>query len=187
MYDKNFLLDLIKSYLEKEKKISAKELTDTFAVIYNQLFDYDQLTEQEQEAFNKFSDVVDRFSDFKEDFIKYPNVYTTEEDLRKNSLKLLSEVKSDPLDKLYLWKMINQLHEGKTSPELFSEKFIKIFEKEVNQKEFSEEECQDFWELDALAEEVLDDFKKNRNSQLAKGTQEQLFRKVDEILVKYNH
>ena len=72
-----------------DNKIDIKAFCKDFTRIFDLEIDYDELSEEEEKAFDKLSPITARFSAFEEDFIKYPKVYFSEHDVRAEVKKIL--------------------------------------------------------------------------------------------------
>lgn len=83
--DKRRLYQLMNMYLSDT--ISSKVFCDEFYYSYDLEVSDDDLTEFEQKAFSELSKISDRFSEFEEDLVKYPDTYYNEEELRKKIIE----------------------------------------------------------------------------------------------------
>jgi len=79
--DKQKLYWLIDEYLSN--KINAVTFCDEFYYCFDLAIDMSVLTDQERSLFLELSDVVGRFSAYKEDFENHPGVYYSELDLNE--------------------------------------------------------------------------------------------------------
>ena len=73
MTKREWLWRLIRSLLDGQ--VSIITFCNDFTRIYNLEIDYDELTEEEHLAFGELCTIAGRFSEFEEDFAKYPGVY----------------------------------------------------------------------------------------------------------------
>lgn len=82
-----WLLDLYKN-----NKINTNEFCSEFHVTYDHDLDYEDLTSIEDELFEDLSRSASRFSERDEDHILYPNVYSTEYEVRSKIQRILTEL-----------------------------------------------------------------------------------------------
>ena len=73
MNDKRRLYQLINMYLTNE--ITGKSFCDEFYRSYDLGIDINSLTDVEEVAFAELSTITDRFSEFEEDYIRYPKFF----------------------------------------------------------------------------------------------------------------
>ena len=72
-----------------DNRINIETFCRNFTRIFDLEIDYDTLSEEEEEAFDKLSTIAARFSAFEEDLVKYPNVYSSEHDVKTEAKKIL--------------------------------------------------------------------------------------------------
>lgn len=72
-----------------DNKIDVKVFCRDFTRIFDLEIDYDELSEEEEKAFDRLSTMTARFSAFEEDFIKYPKVYFSEHNVKAEINKIL--------------------------------------------------------------------------------------------------
>ena len=89
--DKRRIYELIDMYLNE--KIDAPTFCYEFYFSYDLELDHKLLTEDEYKAFYELSQTTSRFSEFKEDFEKYPGVYRTKEELKQKITQTKHELK----------------------------------------------------------------------------------------------
>ncbi len=87
MTKREWLWRLIRSLLDGQ--VSIITFCNDFTRIYNLEIVYDELTEEEHLAFGELCTIAGRFSEFEEDFAKYPGVYYSEAEVRKQAKKVL--------------------------------------------------------------------------------------------------
>ncbi len=83
--DKRRLYQLMDLFLEEQ--ITASFFCNEFYYSYDLEIDNETLSKVEQLAFSDLSSVSSRFSQFNEDFEKYPGVYYNETQLRKKIIE----------------------------------------------------------------------------------------------------
>lgn len=89
MYDKNDkrrIYQLISMYIEK--KIDEETFCNDFLSSYDLYLDYETLSEEEYEAFSELGKIASRFSEYEEDIIKYPGLYSTKESLNQKIVEI---------------------------------------------------------------------------------------------------
>jgi hypothetical protein len=89
--DKRRIYQLIEMYLAE--KIDEAAFCSDFVPSYDLELDYDTLTEEEHSAFSELGKVASRFSEFEEDIKKYPGIYFTKEELKKNIIETKEKLK----------------------------------------------------------------------------------------------
>jgi len=65
------------------RRIDARTFCNEYYYCYDLELDSDLLDNKEKKAFAELSIVVNRFSEFEEDLLKYPGTYFTEKQLRE--------------------------------------------------------------------------------------------------------
>lgn len=90
--DKRRLYWLIDQYLSH--KIDVSTFSNEYHSCYDVDLDIDILSGSEHKIFSDLSMVAGRFSPFEEDHQKYPGVYYTEEELRKEILNAKKSLKN---------------------------------------------------------------------------------------------
>ncbi len=85
--NKNYLHELIQLF--QDKKVDSKIFCDLFCESYNKELDFELLAEDEYQRFRELSKVVSRYTPFKEEQIKYPDIYYNDDDLQ-NAIKVFS-------------------------------------------------------------------------------------------------
>lgn len=96
MYDKNDkrrLYQLMDMYLTKF--ITAPIFCDEFYYSYDLEIDFDTLTKLEHETFSELSAISSRFSQFEDDLKNYPEVYYSEDELRKKIIETKEKLKDE--------------------------------------------------------------------------------------------
>jgi len=83
--DKRWIYQLIDMYLSD--KINESTFCHEFYCSFDLELDYDTLMEDEYKAFYELSEITIRFSEFEEDFKKYPGTYYTKEELKKKIIE----------------------------------------------------------------------------------------------------
>lgn len=86
MTDRQKLWMLIQNLIKGKIKIA--DFCNDFVIAYNLETNYDELSEEEHLAFHELNTTAARFSEFEEDFVKYPNVYYSEDDVRAEAKKV---------------------------------------------------------------------------------------------------
>lgn len=89
--DKRRLYQLMDLFLKKQ--ITAPVFCDEFYYSYDLEIDIETLSKEEQLAFSELSQVSSRFSQFKEDFEKYPGVYNNEDELKQKIIETKETLK----------------------------------------------------------------------------------------------
>lgn len=79
--EKDRLYWLIDQYLSN--KIDAWKFCDEFFILYNINLDFNELSVFELSVFDKLDDIVSRYTNVKEDLIKYPNAYYDDKKLKQ--------------------------------------------------------------------------------------------------------
>jgi len=80
---KKKLYILLKKYIDDE--INTVNFCEEFSITYDLKIDHDQFSVEEGKIFKILSTYVDRHSPFEEDFIKHPNVYYTDQEIREKA------------------------------------------------------------------------------------------------------
>lgn len=93
--DKRRLYQLMDMFLAKQ--LSASVFCDEFYYSYDLEIDYDTLTPEEYTAFSELKKVSGRFSQFDEDFEKYPGVYYNEAELKQKIIETKEKLKEQSL------------------------------------------------------------------------------------------
>ncbi|MBS4169096.1 hypothetical protein [Parachlamydia sp. AcF125] len=94
--DKRRIYALIDLYLSGN--IDEPKFCEEFHSSYNLELDYDSLTDEEQEAFASLGEVTGRFSEFAEDHLKYPGIYYTKEELRRQISETRKKLGRGPIE-----------------------------------------------------------------------------------------
>lgn len=85
--DKRRLYQLMDLFLKEQ--ITTPVFCDEFYYSYDLEIDIETLSKEEQLAFSELSQVLSRFSQFKEDHEKYPNSYFTEVEIREKIIETI--------------------------------------------------------------------------------------------------
>ena len=88
--DKHRLYWLMDQYLLG--KINAWSFCDEYYTLYNLSIEPQDLTDLEQYVFNELDEIVSRFTDEKEDLIKYSGVYYDEDTLKQKVFETKSKL-----------------------------------------------------------------------------------------------
>lgn len=83
--DKRRIYQLIEMYLSN--KINESTFCYEFYCSYDLELNYESLLEDEYQAFYELSEITSRFSEFENDFKKYPGVYYTNEELSRKIIE----------------------------------------------------------------------------------------------------
>ena len=86
MTEKEKLYYLVREY--SKGNYNTKVFCDEFSNIYNVEIDYAILNEVERQYFSNLCEITDRFSEY-EDELQIPNMYYSEEDVRKAVERLM--------------------------------------------------------------------------------------------------
>jgi hypothetical protein len=68
-------------HMYKSKKIDIDTFCNEFHITYSHYLDKKEINEKERILFSKLAYDSARFSEFEEDHVKYPTVYSTEKDI----------------------------------------------------------------------------------------------------------
>lgn len=79
--EKDRLYWLIEQYLSN--KVDAWKFCNEFFTLYNINLDLNKLSVFELSVFDKLDDIVSRYTNVKEDLIKYPNAYYNDKTLKQ--------------------------------------------------------------------------------------------------------
>ena len=71
---------LLEMYIED--KINTVNFSNNFTIIYSQDTDYSQLDDERNQLYGELHLMTARFSPYREDFEKYPNVYYSKDEIR---------------------------------------------------------------------------------------------------------
>ena len=83
--NKRIIYYLIFEYLSG--KIDESTFCGEFHFSYDLELNYNELTDEEYKAFHELVEVSGRFSEYKEDFKKFPGIYYTREELRQKIIE----------------------------------------------------------------------------------------------------
>ena len=99
--DKRTIYYLIIEYLPG--KIDESTFCNEFHCSYDLELNYNDLTDEEYKAFHELGDVSGRFSEYEEDFKKFPGVFFTRKELRQKVLETKTKLSK------YFIEFINDL------------------------------------------------------------------------------
>lgn len=83
--DKRRIYELIEMYLQG--KIDAWNFCNEFYVSYDLEVDSNTLTALEEQTFSELSSISSRYTKFEKDLINYPDVYSSEAELKKKIIE----------------------------------------------------------------------------------------------------
>ncbi|GGD51798.1 magnesium and cobalt transport protein CorA [Paenibacillus nasutitermitis] len=76
----------------KNGEIEIDSFCNEFHITYAHDLEFDEITQKEEELFERLSRCAARFSNDIEDQVKYPNVYTTTEEIQEIANKIFQEL-----------------------------------------------------------------------------------------------
>lgn len=85
----NYIYELVQLF--KNKQIDSELFSDLFCESYNKELDFELLTEEEYQKFQDLSKVVSRYTPFKEEQLKYSDIYYSDEDLQNAIKKFINK------------------------------------------------------------------------------------------------